>query len=30
MQVYEVSQVNEYLRQRFEEDEFLSGVFIQL
>lgn len=29
MQVYEVSQVNEYLRQRFEEDEFLSGVFIR-
>ena len=29
MQVYEVSQINEYLRQRFEEDEFLSGVFIR-
>ncbi len=29
MQVYEVSQINEYLRLRFEEDEFLSGVFIR-
>ena len=29
MQVYEVSQINEYLRLRFEEDEFLAGVFIR-
>ena len=29
MQVYEVSQINEYLRQRFDEDELLSGVFIR-
>ena len=28
-QIYEVSQINEYLRLRFEEDEFLAGVFIR-
>lgn len=28
-QIYEVSQINEYLKLRFEEDEFLSAVFIR-
>lgn len=28
-QVYEVSQVNEYLKLRFEDDEFLSAIFIR-
>lgn len=28
-QVYEVSQINEYLKLRFEEDDFLSAVFIR-
>lgn len=29
MEVYEVSQINEYLKLRFEEDEFLSELFIR-
>lgn len=29
MEVYEVSQINEYLRLRFEEDEFLSQLYIR-
>ena len=29
MQVYEVSQINEYLRARFEEDAFLSELLIR-
>ncbi len=28
-QIYEVSQINEYLRLRFDEDEFLNAVFIR-
>lgn len=28
-QVYEVSQVNEYLKLRFEDDEFLNAIFIR-
>ena len=28
-QVYEVSQINEYLKCRFEEDEFLSDLLIR-
>lgn len=28
-QIYEVSQVNEYLKLRFEDDEFLSAIFIR-
>ncbi len=28
-EVYEVSQVNEYLKLRFEDDEFLSAIFIR-
>lgn len=28
-QIYEVSQINEYLKLRFEEDDFLSAVFIR-
>ena len=28
-QVYEVSQINEYLKLRFEEDEFLSDLLIR-
>ncbi len=29
LEVYEVSQVNEYLKLRFEDDEFLSAIFIR-
>lgn len=28
-QIYEVSQINEYLKLRFEEDEFLSAIYIR-
>lgn len=28
-QIYEVSQINQYLKCRFEEDEFLSAVFVR-